>query len=116
MIYLAFKLKNFNLIIDYLNRILKVLTIWDHKKFFLFLFDMISEQIFPLFKFLNVLGFRLMIRGKVGVGGNSRKRRVLLKLGKLTTTRYNPNVSNLSTWLNTTTGALGFQLVVLYSN
>lgn len=116
IIFLAFKLKNFKLLIDYLNKILKVLTIWDHKTFLLFFFNIISEQMYPLFKTFNILGFKVLIKGKVGVGGNSRKRLIILKLGKLTTTRNFVNTYTMNTWLNTATGALGFRIVMFYTN
>ena len=116
MIYLAFKLKNFLHLINYLNKILHTLIIWDHKKFFTFFFNIISEQMYPLFNYFSLTGFRILIKGKVGVGGNSRKRKMMLKLGKVTTTNTNVNTYSMNTWLNTKTGALGIKITVLYLN
>jgi len=58
---------------------------------------MFSEQTFPIFKDLNILGLKVLIKGKVGVGGNSRKRSISLSLGKPTSTRFNTNVHSINT-------------------
>lgn len=83
--------------------------------FLLFFFTIISEQMYPLFLVLNIQGFRILIKGKVGVGGNSRKRLIALKLGKLTTTRNFSNTYTMNTWLNTATGALGIRILMFYT-
>ena len=74
IIYIVFKMKNFNILIAYINKILKNLIIWDHKAFFRFFFDVIREHMFILFGTLGIFGLKIIIKGKVGVGGNSRKR------------------------------------------
>jgi len=71
---------------------------------------------YPCFEELKILGFKVLIKGKVGVGGNSRKRSIVLKLGKLTTTRNFTNIHSINTWLNTLTGALGLRIILYYSN
>lgn len=74
IIYIVFKMKSFNILVAYINKILKNLIIWDHKAFFRFFFDVIREHMFTLFDNLKIFGLKIIIKGKVGVGGKSRKR------------------------------------------
>jgi hypothetical protein len=116
VLYLSFKIKNLNAIVPYFNRILKNLVVWHHKNFFNFFFEVIREHVFTVFDKLNILGLKIIIKGKIGVGGDSRKRWISLALGKTTNTRFNTNVHSINTWLNTVTGALGFRLILFYAN
>ena len=116
IVYLALKLKNFSHLITYLNRLLKSLIIWEHKRFLLFFFEAFKEQFFPIFPELSITGLQIIIKGKVGVGGDSRKRSIKLHLGQLTRTNSNLNTYVLKTWLNTKTGALGFNILIFYKN
>lgn len=114
VIYFSLKLKNLTVIFDYVQRILKKLVIWDHKKFLFFFFNLYREQMYPLFDFLEIYGLRIMIKGKVGVGGNSRKRSIVLILGSTTTTATYTNIYTMNRLLTTSTGALGFRVWLLY--
>jgi hypothetical protein len=107
--YLAFRNKNLDILLPYINRILKTLVIWDHKKFILFLFSFISEQMSPMFAEWGVIGLKILIKGKIGVGGNSRKRSLSLFLGKPTIAHYDNNVYSYNGIIKTNTGALGFR-------
>lgn len=84
IMYLAFKIKSFKHLISYLNRLLKSLVFWDHKKFLVFVFETIREQFYPVFSFFHIVGLHASIKGKIGVGGDSRKRRMHMNLGKTT--------------------------------
>jgi len=116
MVFLSFKLKNFNILIPYINKILKNLVVYQHRLFFNFFFTILSEQFMPLFKFFNITGITLRIKGKIGVGGNLRKRHIFLTLGNCSKTTICTNTHVINTWLNTVTGALGFKLLVFYNN
>lgn len=115
-LYLAFKVKSFKHLINYLNRMLKSLIFYDHKRFLVFFFETIREQYYPLFDFFSLQGVSVSIKGKIGVGGNSRKRRMRLNLGKTTRVQANLNVYELNTWLNTRTGALGIAFQMFFFN
>lgn len=116
IIYLSFKQKNFIILTDYVQRILNKLIIWEHKRFLFFLFGVIKEQILPLFDQLNIKGLHVAIRGKIGVGGNSRKRNISLILGRTTATEIYTSTASLNRLLVTSTGALGIKFNLFYSN
>lgn len=114
LFYMFFKIKDSTILIDYLQRILESLSIWDHKKFFIFIFNVFKEHFYPLFKKLNVIGLKLIIKGKVGVTGNSRKRSVKLLLGETSISPYFNSINFSNKFLNTNTGVLGLQIWLIY--
>nr|YP_011027852.1 ribosomal protein S3 [Euplotes cristatus]UPM52062.1 ribosomal protein S3 [Euplotes cristatus] len=116
LVFLALRAKNFNHLITYLNRLLKSLVIWDHKRFLVFFFSAFREQFLPYFGNTNITGLHLIVRGKIGVGGNSRRRSMSLRLGVTSRTHTFINVHTLNTWLNTSTGSLGFRVFLYYTN
>lgn len=116
LLYMALRLRNFSHLISYINRLLKSLVIWDHKRFLVFFFSAFREQFLPFFPSLGITGLQIIIRGKVGVGGNSRKRSMALRLGVTSRTHTFINTHTLNTWLNTTTGALGLRIFLYGTN
>lgn len=116
LFYMFFKVKDSTLLVDYIQRIVDSLSIWDHKKFFIFIFNVFREHFYPIFKYLNVVGLKITIRGKVSVTGNSRKRSLKLLLGETSINpRYNA-VNYTNKILNTNTGVLGIQIWLVYTN
>lgn len=65
---------------------------------------------YPLFDYLGIRGLKILIKGKVGVGGNSRKRSIALVLGSTTSTALYSSAHSINRLLSTTTGALGFRV------
>lgn len=112
---LVLKLKDFYPLYTYLQRVLHVLIIWDHKSFFLFLFSMFSVHFYSMFSFFKILGLRLLIRGKVSVGGNSRRRKLALSINKISAMSSDYRVYFFNKLLVTRTGALGFRVCIIYS-
>lgn len=112
--YFSLKFCNLTIIFDYIQRVLNKLVIWDHKKFLFFLFNLYREQMYPLFDQLGIVGLKIMIKGKVGVGGNSRKRSIVLVLGSTSSTLVTLSAHSMNKLLSTTTGALGFRVWLLY--
>lgn len=115
VVYFSLKLCNLTIIVDYVQRILKKLVIWDHKKFLFFLFNLYREQMYPLFDYLGIVGLKILIKGKVGVGGNSRKRSIVLNLGSTSATSLYTSAHSMNRLLSTNTGALGFRIWMLYT-
>lgn len=114
LLFMSLKFLNLNWLLIYFQRILKKMIIFKHKIFFNYLFSTLLNKFFYLFNVFNIQGLFLTIKGKIGVSGNSRKRRLFLNLGN--TSRYNMSVSilSLNNILVTTTGALGLKLYVFY--
>ena len=52
-----------------------------HRKYFLFFFQIFNKYVLPNFKLLHLKGITLKFRGKLGRGGNSRKKTLFYKKG-----------------------------------
>lgn len=115
-VYLGLRRKNLKVVLSYLQRILKKLVLWDHKKFLVFFFSLFSEQFFPRTDFLRIVGFKISVRGKIAVGGNSRKRSMVLKLGNTRASLRSKGLDVTNSILITNTGALGIKTWLFYSH
>lgn len=67
-----------------------------------------------MFKSLNVKGVKIKLKGKISVGGNSRKRTILFRCGKGSYSTVNLRVLYTSDTIDTFTGIMGFQLWIFY--
>ena len=114
-IMFSLKSKNFYLLFVYIQRIINNLIVWEHKRFFTFIFKVLSANFAYYFDVFGVKGIKILIKGKVGVGGNSRKRKMLLNLGKTSSSFMKARISTLSRLWNTRTGALGVRIWILYN-
>jgi hypothetical protein len=115
LFYMFLKIKDSTILIDYIQRIIDSLSIWDHKKFFSFIFNLFKEHFYPLFPLLNVIGLKLVVKGKVSVTGNSRKRSIRLLLGRTSISPFLNSVNYSNKILNTNTGVLGLQVWLIYN-
>ncbi len=112
--YLILRIKDFSLMYTYIQRVLHVLIIWDHKSFFLFLFQMFTVHFYPYFNWLKIIGLKISIRGKVAVAGNSRRRKLALNINKVSSMQLNYKIYFFNKLLITKTGALGFKFCIIY--
>ncbi len=76
---------------------------------------MFSVHFYSMFSFFKILGLRVLIRGKVSVGGNSRRRKLALSINKISAMCSNYRIYFFNKLLITRTGALGFRICIIYS-
>ncbi len=112
--YYSFKWLDFRWIFRLLQRSIGKLVIFKHKSFLLFFLRYILRDFAPLFKKFNVRGFFLSVRGKIGVSGNARRRRIFLNINQSSRFNLAHKVYHYRDTFNTLSGALGFQLWVFY--
>jgi len=60
-------------------------------------------------------GFYLKIKGKIGVGGNSKKKRYLVRIGKHSLTSKSLKFTNQISVIRTLVGTLGVKLALFYA-
>jgi|TARA_B100000780_G_scaffold77660_1_gene52513 ribosomal protein S3 len=63
-----------------------------------------------MFKELGVKGFKVKLKGKISVAGNSRKRSILYRIGKTSHASNNLKVVHTTDTIVTFTGVMGFQV------
>ena len=84
-------------------------------KSFLFLFNKFLAEFFYIFKsFFFIKGFKLDVRGKVSVAGNSKKRHFLIKYGEISFSKKSSRLSYTQSIVPTSTGVLGVELLLVY--
>lgn len=69
---------------------------------------------YPYFDILKIVGLKIIIRGKVAVGGNSRRRKLILNVDKTSIMQLKYRIYYLNKLLITKTGALGFRIIILH--
>jgi hypothetical protein len=82
ILYYAFLLKDATIFANFFRKILEKLNIKLHKKVLLGLKKVIKDIFKPIFNILGVNGVFFNIKGKIGVGGNAKKRRYFFYYGK----------------------------------
>jgi hypothetical protein len=86
----------------------------NHKKFLVFL----KNFFFFLFKYLSVYfevkGLKFLLKGKISLGGNSKKKKFGLKLGNFSLTKKSSNINFNKDYIKTISGTLGFYFFIFF--
>jgi hypothetical protein len=82
VIYYSLLLKDSSMFANFFRKILENINIKLHKKLLLGLKKLITDIYRPVFDLFGVLGIFLNIKGKIGAGGNSKKKRHYFYSGK----------------------------------
>jgi hypothetical protein len=75
-------IKNAKNLCKYIKKKLDSTHFKKHRSYFLFFFKILNKYILPNFKLLNLKGVTLSFKGKLGKGGNARKKIMMYKKGK----------------------------------
>lgn len=86
----------------------------NHRKLLVMLRYIFKTSI-NLFYFFNILGILFRIKGKIGLGGNSKKRRTKLIFHKLKLNNKNIKLCYSNTIIRTDSGVLGVNFLLTYS-
>ncbi len=86
-----------------------------HRRFLYYLKVFLINLFLPYIKKFNLEGFYIKVKGKIGLGGNSKKRSYSIKCGKFA--RYNKNLKLYYDFFSVSTlsGSLGVKIIFLYS-
>ncbi|MBK8208546.1 MAG: hypothetical protein IPK87_17450 [Planctomycetes bacterium] len=85
-----------------------------HRRFLYFLKVFLISSFLPYIKKFNLKGFYIKVKGKIGLGGNSKKRTYVIKCGKFA--RYNKSLKLYYDFFSVSTlsGVLGIKIILLY--
>jgi len=86
------------------------ISFWRTRSIFRFLKYLLNNYFVHIFKDLGVQGLKLKLKGKISVGGNSRKRAILFRVGKTSHSTVSLRVLHEIKTINTFTGVMGFQV------
>lgn len=107
-------LKNLKNICKYIKKKLDSVHFKQHRLYFLFFFKILNKYIKPNFVDLQLKGIYLVFRGKLGKGGNSRKKVMFFKKGyySLSNKLLCLNTQKWDVW--TKTGTVGCTMRLFY--
>jgi hypothetical protein len=114
LILIFFYSKDVVLLKNFVKYILETIHFKKHKNFLYnlkIIFNLISNL---LFHSLKVSGIFIKIKGKIGVGGNLKKRIYNLKIGKFSFTKKNQKMNYIKDSIRTYSGVLGFEIYLSY--
>jgi hypothetical protein len=114
IIHTSFKIHDVSLITKWLKAIIIRISFWKTRSIFRFLKYLFNNYFVYIFKDLNIKGFKLKLKGKISVAGNSRKRSIIYRVKKNSYSSYNLKVLHKLSLINTFTGVLGLQVWVFY--
>ena len=92
---------------------IKVIKFWKQKillKFIIKIFKHFTLNKFFFYNYTSLSGIKLILKGKVGVGGNARTRKYIYNIGITSLSRYSNILSYTSSTGTNTPGALGIRL------
>jgi hypothetical protein len=106
--------KDVTLFKNALKSILENLHFKTHRKF-LYNLKIILKSLAPIFySRFKCTGLLIHVKGKIGVGGNSKKRKFLYKLGSFSFTKKNQKLSYSKDSIRTYSGVLGLEIYLTY--
>lgn len=106
--------KDVILIKNLIKYIIELTHIKQHKKILFNLRAIYKFSYNFFFQPLKVLGILIILRGKIGVGGNLKKRRFRIKYGKFSYSQKNQKMNYTKGSLRTSSGALGLEIYLSY--
>lgn len=111
---LNFYCKNIKNICIYIKKNLDKTHFKDHKKFYLFYFDLLDKYIWKNQKDLDIKGIHFVLRGKLDRGGNSRKKAIFFYKGSHSNSNKMLKLNKYKWSVWTDTGAIGCKMSVFY--
>lgn len=94
--------------------ILEKLHFKKHKKFLYNLRVLLKSIAYIFFYKFKCLGLYIKVKGKIGVGGNSKKRIFIFKLGSFSFTKKSQKLTYAKDSIRTYSGVLGFESYLTY--
>ena len=113
IIYYALLLKDSSLFLNYSVFFFESNRIKSHKKIF-FLIKSLILRFSLFFRRLGVKGFFLDLKGKIGLTGNAKKKRLFFRCRRHSLTRKWLRVSFNNSIVRTTTGVLGISTYIFF--
>lgn len=114
ILHMGFTYQDSKLISSWLKSLILRISFWKTRfifRFIKYLFNNYFQYIFPE---IGVKGFKVKLKGKISVAGNSRKRCILYRVGKTSHATIGLKVVHTADTIVTFTGVMGFQIWIFY--
>lgn len=93
---------------------LNTINIKNHKKFFMILNDFVVENFSLFANIFKIKGFYFCVKGKIGLSGNAKKKKLFFKKGLLKVSAKNFKIDNQRFFIKTNCGSLGINMILTY--
>ena len=114
ILHMGFNYQDSKLISSWLKSLIQRISFWKTRFIFRFIRYLFNNYFQYMFNEIGVKGFKVRLKGKISVAGNSRKRSILYRIGKTSHTTVGLKVAHTMDTITTFTGVMGFQLWIFY--
>ena len=114
LLHMSFTYHDAKLLSSWLGAIIKRISFWKTRFIFRFIRYLFNNYFYVVFKEIGIKGFKVKLKGKISVAGNSRKRSILYRIGKTSHSTCDLKVVHHFSTIVTFTGVLGFQVWIFY--
>jgi len=115
IIFISFMSKDLSFFSKWLVKIFETTFYRKHKKILYLLKLFLSNYFIVYLKIFNCYGFTLKVRGKIGVGGNSKKKKSFMRVGSSGFSSKSLKFSTSKGVIKTTVGVLGFRCFIFFT-
>ena len=89
---------------------LKRISFWKYRVLFRYIKYIVKNLFSTVFSYLQFKGFKLKLKGKISVGGNSRARTLMYRIGQTGQSTLSNKIVHDINYVYTFTGVMGFQI------
>ena len=114
IIWISFFNKDLFFIKNWIIKIIGIIDINNHKKFFIIFQEIIFDNFNLFFDVLKIKGFYFCVKGKIGFTGNAKKKIFFFKKGKFKLSSKKLKIDNQIFNIKTDSGSLGFNIILSY--
>ena len=114
IIHMGFNLHDIKLLSTWLKAMITRISFWKTRLIFRFIKYIFNNYFFFLFSQVGIKGFKVKLKGKISVAGNSRKRTILYRVGKTSHSSCNLKVIHNFSTIVTFTGVMGLQVWIFF--
>jgi hypothetical protein len=113
-IYSALILKDSKALTTFIRNLLRDVHFKEHPFYFTFVGYLIRSVIQPQLHHFACLGVSVVFRGKLGIGGNARKRTIKYQTGMVSSSSKYVKLTRSQDVVRTKTGIVGFTVIVAW--
>ena len=114
IMHLSLSLHDANFFSKWLSSLIKRISFWKTRSIFRYLLYLFNNFFSNEFSAINCRGLKLRLKGKISAAGNSRKRSISLKFGKVSYSTLNIKCLRSNVVISTFTGAMNLRVEIFY--
>ena len=113
-VYTALVLKESKPLATFIKKVMREVHFKKHPFYFNFVSSLVKDTVKPQLHLFNCLGLSVVFRGKLGIGGNARKRALKYQTGMISSSSKYVKLSRSIDIVRTKTGVVGFTVIVAW--